>query len=72
MKKYDICKKEGIRLIRIKENVQCSDKEVSDITLYVGASFNELIDKLRYYIQMPDNINIVKDAKAIKEQYYYF
>lgn len=74
-KKYAICKKHGIKLIRFKEEQKDSDNEVCDAVLYINYStnyedLNNVIPKLKQFLEVPDDIDVVRDREKIKELYY--
>ena len=69
-RKYAICKKNGICLIRIRENISEEKDNISDITIYRQGTLETIFDKLSEFVKLPSDINIMRDAKAIKTQYY--
>ena len=68
-KKYDICRKHGIRLIRIKENYE--NEADADIVIYAQDSMENTLNQLKAYIELPTDIDITRDAALIKSQYLF-
>lgn len=74
-KKYRLCQEHGITLIRIKEEQKDSDTEVCDFVLYVRYSqyyedLNNVIPQLKEYLNVPDDIDVIRDRDKIKALYY--
>ena len=76
--KYDICKQNNIKLIRIKENNSHTNSDSCDILLYSkynNANYNDLdnaIKQLSQYINIPTDIDCKRDKLQIQEQYLQF
>lgn len=66
--KYDICKKEGIFLIRIKEDDTVVD-QTSDVVVLVDESLDKTILKLQKYLDISD-VNTERDRQIIMSKYY--
>ena len=78
LRKYKICRENGIRLIRIKEiskryPAHNSDKNVCDDLIYVNESTTLLdisvFQKLSSIVALPDDIDVVRDRNTIFESY---
>lgn len=67
LKKYSICKDNGIRLIRIKE--YSGQDNSADIVICAEGKLETAFSKLRKYIQLPDDADFYRDAAKIKAQY---
>ena len=78
-KKYYICKKEGIFLIRIRED-NLSEDELNEIcdyyihsdyedTSHTLSSVNNCIERLFNYLEIPADINVDRDRFEIEELY---
>ena len=74
LKKYNICKQKGIRLIRIKENKGHNEKVACDILIHISKSrstqkYSQLFDTLKAYIAFEQTIDVKHDRVFIQEQY---
>lgn len=73
-KKYQICKDNGIKLIRIKElffKENWCDKLI--LSLYDGRKYNSLksaVEELAHYLNISLDIDLDRDFGEIKKQYY--
>ena len=77
--KYEICQKEGIKLIRIRENgadkSDTEERENCDILINISRKpsekdLKEALISLSLYIPLEIDININRDRMAILESYY--
>ena len=76
-KKYCICKNKSIRLIRVRENNDVSDKRIADKIFYItkGPNYSQVdnvIHDIILYLRLPCNISIDSncDEKEIMALYY--
>ncbi len=67
--KYQICTEHGIWLIRIKENINDNSADSSDILLHTKERLDDTIRQLKKYVDIPDDIDTIRDATKIKERY---
>lgn len=67
-KKYEICRANGIRLIRIKESKNAVPDNICDILIYAYDNIEETLNLLSEYIYISD-IDIVRDRQAILSGY---
>lgn len=68
-RKYDICKKAGIRLIRIKEKLTHDETNTCDKIYYTKKSIDDTIKQLIEEQLVFDDINVERDQNKIFEQY---
>lgn len=68
LKKYELCKKNGIKLIRIKESINENDNQTSDILMKTAPDLQDTLTLLTRYLKMGD-INVERDRQAILENY---
>jgi hypothetical protein len=74
-KKYEICKKNNIMLIRLKENHKHAATNSCDLVVYSDVKYNEatfirIFDELLQYLKIAPDVNIERDRIRIKENYY--
>lgn len=67
--KYSICKKNNVKLIRIKELRKKDDVETADVLIYRNETMESALNELFDYLGVSTDINIERDAQAISEQY---
>lgn len=75
IRKYSICRENGIRIIRIKENPEHNENDSSDLLIhsdvkYSTESFIKLFQEMYEYFKVMPDIDLERDRLAIKEQYY--
>ena len=75
IKKYNICRENAIKLIRIKENPEHNEQDSSDLLIhtevkYSTESFVKLFQDMFIYIGLKPDVDLERDWIAIKEQYY--
>ncbi len=72
-RKYSICQKLGIKLIRIKED--SDDESNCDVLIQIKSKpkskdFKHAFSVLRQYINFPENTDIERDETEIKKSYF--
>lgn len=67
-RKYEICRDNGIKLIRIKESKANVPDKTCDVLLYACNSIEETLHQLSKYIAI-DDIDIARDRQAILAGY---
>ena len=74
--KYNVCKKNGIKLIRLRESTKESfNNAICDVSIYsdyINTRYSGLdacILSLLEYFEIPLNVNTERDALLIREQY---
>lgn len=67
--KYDVCKLNQIKLIRIKEQRKENDIETADILIYREDSLETVLLRLFDILNVSIEVDIDKDAPLIAEQY---
>lgn len=72
--KYQICKENGITLIRIKEDETYSDQSTSDLLLHASThpkteDFVALFMAMGEYLQVPQNVDVDRDRLTIMNEY---
>ena len=72
LRKYEICLKKHIKLIRIREDKAYDDEKSSDILLFTEITLDETIKKLSSVLPLIDSldINTDRDQLEIKTAYY--
>ena len=68
-RKYQVCKENGIKLIRIRENSENTDTTTSDILLFTNGNLNQAICELAQYLPLIRDINIERDTNHITSSY---
>ena len=73
-KKYEICKENGIRLIRVREDAT-EISEISDITIhrekpYDFESLEKSINAVLEFLGIKEKANLVNDAPCIRKLFY--
>jgi hypothetical protein len=74
LRKYQICQKHGIRLIRVREDKDQVDTSTSDIVAYISPlptteDFVQLFQQLSSVLSIPQDVDIDKDRLAIASEY---
>lgn len=69
IKKYSICKENGIRLIRVKEVKSHTDSITCDDIIYCKADLNQTIKSLAVHFPLSCQIDVDKDRRFILESY---
>lgn len=75
IRKYNICRENGIKLIRIKENSEHKDEDSSDLLIHTNVKYNtetfvQLFSDMFEFVKIIPDINLERDRITIKEQYY--
>ena len=71
LKKYEICKKEHIKLIRIREDVLNADRKSSDVLLFTDGELDDTINQLIPFMPLMKelDIDVSRDQLKIKQAY---
>lgn len=74
VKKYEECIKQGIFLIRVKEKNGVLKESSCDVLIRTDSNYNnetykKLFSELNNYIDIPDDIDVVRDRIHILENY---
>lgn len=68
-KKYQVCRDNGIKLIRIREDDLNTDESACDILLFVGNDLNQAIKALAQYLPLLSGIDVERDKDLIVSSY---
>ncbi len=68
-RKYHVCKENGIKLIRIRENNINTDTSTSDILLFAAKDLDNTIRDLAQYLPLITDIDIERDTSKIISSY---
>ncbi len=68
-KKYQVCKKYGISLIRIREDKANTDNATCDVLLFASDDLNKTIKELSQYMPLISDVDIERDKNFIINSY---
>ena len=68
-KKYQICRKNNIKLIRIRENRKNTDRSTCDILLFVNNNLDKTITDLTLYFPLITDVDVARDTNLIISSY---
>ena len=69
IKKYNICKKHDIYLVRIREDVESASDHICDKAILLTSDLTSAIQQLKEFLPNLDDIDVARDEALIKSKY---